>query len=414
MWSKLKKFNRFRLKEFTATSLVLLSFLLVSTVPVEAAVKPGSTCKKLGITSTASGKTYTCIKAGKKLVWSKGVSKSPTSPTSSALPIWARTYGEISSTSRKIGTTFSLKNLEVSPNVDYRLVEKLVEYQNMVSSYWKSYGFESQYPIHILVLSEKDFQLYLKYSSERKFDCSNVCNEANWFSPSFSSKFQGTVQVENLTENLAGRSSPTGLTILYVIGTEIVNKNFNWAPDLATAFTHEYGHVIQFSYLEGWKNFGKMACWNNEGFPAFFEDAFYFESESEKYKIKNLNPPSGTSLFWLMNRVSERETGFRNISNSVFSSLGIKYSMSDSDWSSFFQNTDTRNSKGCGLTGYGRSHGSIISRLFYEDFGTKAFLDILKNTNELQDWKKAFVATTGKEYDVWLTERVFPEFKKIK
>jgi hypothetical protein len=39
----------------------------------QAAVKAGSACSKLGSTSTVSGKKYTCIKSGKKLVWNKGV-----------------------------------------------------------------------------------------------------------------------------------------------------------------------------------------------------------------------------------------------------------------------------------------------------------------------------------------------------
>jgi hypothetical protein len=51
--------------------------------------------------------------------------------------------------------------------------------------------------------------------------------------------------------------------------------------------------------------------------------------------------------------------------------------------------------------------------LYYEDFGPKAFLEILKNTNDLKSWTKAFFVTTGREYDDWLKERVFAEFKKI-
>ena len=38
-----------------------------------AAVKAGSTCTKKGLTATVSGKKFTCIKSGKKLVWNKGV-----------------------------------------------------------------------------------------------------------------------------------------------------------------------------------------------------------------------------------------------------------------------------------------------------------------------------------------------------
>ena len=50
-----------------------------------AAVKPGTTCKKLGQISTSAGIKYTCIKSGKKFIWSKGVAikrASPTAPTS--------------------------------------------------------------------------------------------------------------------------------------------------------------------------------------------------------------------------------------------------------------------------------------------------------------------------------------------
>jgi hypothetical protein len=38
-----------------------------------AAVKAGSSCSKAGIKSVSAGKTYTCVKSGKKLVWDKGV-----------------------------------------------------------------------------------------------------------------------------------------------------------------------------------------------------------------------------------------------------------------------------------------------------------------------------------------------------
>ena len=46
-----------------------------------AAVKPGTTCKKLGQISTTAGIKYTCIKSGKKLLWNKGVGTKSTSPT---------------------------------------------------------------------------------------------------------------------------------------------------------------------------------------------------------------------------------------------------------------------------------------------------------------------------------------------
>jgi hypothetical protein len=56
-----------------------------------AAVKAGSSCSKAGIKSVSAGKTYTCVKSGKKLVWDKGVlipvAKPAPSASASAAPV---------------------------------------------------------------------------------------------------------------------------------------------------------------------------------------------------------------------------------------------------------------------------------------------------------------------------------------
>ena len=63
-------------KRLIAFLSILSLFLTVPTFSVNATAKAGAKCNKAGITSVASGKTYTCVKSGKKLVWNKGVSKS--------------------------------------------------------------------------------------------------------------------------------------------------------------------------------------------------------------------------------------------------------------------------------------------------------------------------------------------------
>ena len=78
------------MKKFLAILITAALFL----VPLNAvaAVKAGDTCKKVGTTSTANGKKYTCIKSGKKLVWNKGVTvalpkpKPTPTPTSTPTP----------------------------------------------------------------------------------------------------------------------------------------------------------------------------------------------------------------------------------------------------------------------------------------------------------------------------------------
>ncbi len=61
-------------KKLIAFLSILSLSLSLQLIPANAAVKAGVSCKTLGITSVASGKTFTCIKSGKKLVWNKGIS----------------------------------------------------------------------------------------------------------------------------------------------------------------------------------------------------------------------------------------------------------------------------------------------------------------------------------------------------
>lgn len=52
-------------------------FLSLLTSTSNAAIKPGSLCKKIGATSSFSGKKYTCIKFSQRLIWNKDVVKVP-------------------------------------------------------------------------------------------------------------------------------------------------------------------------------------------------------------------------------------------------------------------------------------------------------------------------------------------------
>jgi hypothetical protein len=63
-------------KRLIAFLSILSLSLLLPLIPAHSATKAGAKCTKLGITSVAGNKTFTCIKSRKKLVWNKGVSKS--------------------------------------------------------------------------------------------------------------------------------------------------------------------------------------------------------------------------------------------------------------------------------------------------------------------------------------------------
>ena len=84
--------------------------MLLGTVSF-AAVKAGSSCTKLGLTSTVSGKKYTCIKSGKKLVWDKGVAvKKTESGTSDSQTV--KSEDNSSSTPKPSNSSTPTTNLE--------------------------------------------------------------------------------------------------------------------------------------------------------------------------------------------------------------------------------------------------------------------------------------------------------------
>jgi len=67
---------------------IAIAVTLISPVQsFAAAPKAGATCTKVGSTSIASGKTFTCVKSGKKMVWDKGtVVAKPTSSAQETAP----------------------------------------------------------------------------------------------------------------------------------------------------------------------------------------------------------------------------------------------------------------------------------------------------------------------------------------
>ncbi|KGA19305.1 hypothetical protein GM50_6140, partial [freshwater metagenome] len=62
-------------KRLIAFLSVLSLFLSSPLSPANAAAKAGAKCTKPGNIEVVKGKTFTCIKSGKKLVWNKGVSQ---------------------------------------------------------------------------------------------------------------------------------------------------------------------------------------------------------------------------------------------------------------------------------------------------------------------------------------------------
>jgi len=70
------------MRRILASALVVSLILVVMPNLAIAAINSGADCKRVGQSAVFSGKTFTCIKTGKKLVWNKGITLKKPKPTS--------------------------------------------------------------------------------------------------------------------------------------------------------------------------------------------------------------------------------------------------------------------------------------------------------------------------------------------
>ena len=104
-----------------------VALALVVAPPASAAVKEGAACKKAGQSSTVSGRKFTCVKKGSKLVWNKGVavksaptaaataaaSAAPAAPAMSATPM-ATKSAEPSKSAEPASTGYTMERVKAN------------------------------------------------------------------------------------------------------------------------------------------------------------------------------------------------------------------------------------------------------------------------------------------------------------
>lgn len=73
-------------KKWTTVTVTVFLMMALATPLNAAAPKAGAKCTKAGSTATASGKKFTCVKSGTKLVWNKGVAINKPAPVATPSP----------------------------------------------------------------------------------------------------------------------------------------------------------------------------------------------------------------------------------------------------------------------------------------------------------------------------------------
>lgn len=213
--------------------------------PAFAAVKSGAACTKAGSTATLSGKKFTCIKSGKKLVWDKGVSATNSSSTPAFTPYELtklKAYNNIRAAAEK----GNLDNVNLVYHVsEYFPKDLLTLYKSQVEYSSKLYGsfFSKRETINIYLYTEKDE----KYLSSEKLFAQDMPDHMQWFD----AWKNGRDQQHNLglaawymeypsPGNWAGHA---GLLVYSGASTKSLRK---YAMQV---MPHEYWHVVQDYYF---------------------------------------------------------------------------------------------------------------------------------------------------------------------
>ena len=291
------------------SAIVIISFTLMSMQLANAAspIQAGSVCKMFNQVKTYQGKTYTCIKSGKKFFWSKGVKEVPapvpsltpspvvtpvkvdipTTPTSFenlfenrkgiSYAAWSKVSQTIAASKSKIGTLELLTGPNTKPNFEaYPLALDLVsrafpnsaEPSNILVIRYNYKDLEWATTLLREKISTKDFSDLDRIEGGRLLS-SNCAEEFKTCRGSkqqtvFSSRLALVLQGVD-TSNLSGNST-----------TSIVSNS-------GMLEAHEYFHALQRIPIMGKTNYWPPT-WFVEGSAAWIQNSVINSSNFLSYK----------------------------------------------------------------------------------------------------------------------------------
>lgn len=375
------------------------SFLTFSAIQANAAVKPGITCKKLGTTSITSGKKFTCIKSGKKLVWDKGVRvpKPSSTPAVTAIPTPTPSYIAPSPSNTPVPTS--------SPSQLFGPPEQLLSYENMKKAMQpKSVGnlFRFHYSPNA-VQSFKDYlEQELNYSMTywtTVYDGSQLFNvfygterDLDWLieawkpygfdkNKGFADDLRGRVQREGNQLNAGAVPSQADSSHLSIL------RHSSLPTEPGSFIPHENVHIVQQQLTKNRTE--QMPCWLREGTANLFGNFII----AEKYGI-------GT-----YNRAKRGD-----VNNFLWGSSGVNLrKFNNADWFTHLKSLEGNFSGGCDyLYRFAYGSGLLLSELLMAEGGFDKMMSFWRAFSLQTDWRDSFKSIYGVNVDDWYRDKAIP------
>jgi hypothetical protein len=359
--------------------LVTFSFLPSQAAP---APKAGAPCKKVGATTTANGKKFTCIKSGKKLMWNKGVTVSvllPTAkptPTSESKPFipWSTevTAKQVSDAAQKSFRDWA-KAQSRNPNNHQFLIQDGV-FPNRAKS--------------LTAADATAAKLFSQYFPTKSVTV--IGRSQDWVVQKLNS-LGGTFKDCSITITSGIDYCWDSLTMQgMVVSTDVEFNPTNLVGDASSLLVHEYFHLVQFQLsITGTGHIIK----NGTAATANWYPAWFIEGGAEfvSYSVSTL--AMGTQ-YW-QGRESVNNMNGANGANS-------RNALVDAEIRTF-----------SGTQPNGPVDPYIIGRIGTEylvaSVGFQKFMDILKSFKQTKDFEKSFELVTG-----LTTNQFYEKFEKVR
>jgi len=352
------------LKRKIAFLSILSLFLSTPLIPANAAVKAGAKCNKAGITSVVSGKTFICIKSGKKLVWNKGVPlKNRVAPEPpKIIETWWRAMLD-SRSFTKVPNVIQSIDIKSAPNVPKSETEKISAHFDDTLIYWSQFIINSQ-PLYTTIISEKDYDWYMKRWQELGSD-----NTGQYWWDKTGNGEGGAVGWNN-----------AGQINMYF-------KVLTTKPStLATRehIFHEVTHFFQATALKEEKN--NAPCWFGEGQAQFVQSAHSDKSEAVAKSVAIQNRK------WAKSAVN-KYIGTTNLADGLFNAL------------TNISRGDVLCNRTEPLLGY--TLGQLVNEKLVADFTWLKVIDFMKKSPE-GGWQASFNSTFGISAEDWYKKELIP------
>jgi len=367
--------------------------LFITPMSAVAAVKAGDVCKKAGITATASGKKFTCIKSGKKLVWNKGVAVAKPKPVETAVPEATPTpsptpteltesdlrqrdiqkaFDEVANIARKASPANANLEIIASGEIRPESIKVIQDRYNFVAGFFADL-VNPDLPVTVVIGANAE----INWIASKMEELSG--NSFTKFLNAFESQSKGFPCGPYYSAGVSGKTKSGRLLNHYGLFGKSCPTQLPGDDNFQSTIEHEWVHNVQGKLADpsmiGEGGQTLLPCWFKEGQASFYGNAIGYRGNYSRY-------------------LAVRRSTISNFENRLLViNQNLAGTLKDLD--------EKSNPFNCGNTG-GYALGALAVEKMLLMKGHTGVVEFMKSVKSEQSWRKAFVKVYGVEADVWI------------